>query len=132
MVAGKYATRILPSDGRTGFYLCPREFAVVAAAYTALGHQIVDAAAPVFIAGIPVLHGAILHLGALFHNDFHNGGVKLVFVALRGSASFQIRHITIIVSHNERSLELPGLGGIDAEIRRQFHRAAHALGNVDE
>ena len=103
---------------------------MVATADATLGHQVVDTATAVFVAGVPVLHGAVFHFGALFHNDFHDGGVELVLVALRCGAAFEIRHIAVVVGNNQRALKLAGLCGIDAEIRRQFHWATHALWNI--
>ncbi len=37
-----------------------------------------------------------------------------------------------LVGNDEGALELPGLGLVDPEIGRQFHRTANALRNVDE
>jgi hypothetical protein len=58
--------------------------------------------------------------------------VQLVLVALRRGAAFQIGHIGALVGDDQRALELAGVLGVDAEIGRQLHRAAHARRDVDE
>src|ERR1700690_4417139 len=60
VVAAQDATGIFPGDRGAGFHLGPGNVRVVAAAFAALGDEVVDAAAPVLVAGIPVLHGGIL------------------------------------------------------------------------
>ena len=56
----------------------------------------------------------------------------MIFVAHRSGAAFEIRDIGPLVGDDQRPLELPGIGGVDAEVSRQFHRTANALGNVDK
>ena len=52
---------------------------------------------------------------------------------MRRGAAFQIADTCAsLVRDDQRALELAGLGRVDAEIGRQLHRAAHALGHVDE
>ena len=131
VVAREDAARVLPRDGRAGLDLRPRQ-ARVLAANAALGDEVVDAAAPLAVARIPVLHGRILHLGVAFDDDLDHGRVQLVLVALRRGASLQIAHVGTFVGHDERPLELPRTGGVDAEIGRKLHRAAHALRDVAE
>src|ERR1051326_723236 len=63
IVTQQNATRILPSDGRAGFHLGPRNFDVFAFAQAALGDKIKNAPAALLIAWIPVLHRRILYLG---------------------------------------------------------------------
>src|SRR6185437_2463243 len=53
------AAGILPGDRRAGLHLCPGDVSIAAAALAALGHEVVDAAAPLLIAGIPVLHRGV-------------------------------------------------------------------------
>ena len=36
------------------------------------------------------------------------------------------------LGNNQGALELPGIGGVNAEIGRQFHRAAHPFGNENK
>ncbi len=58
--------------------------------------------------------------------------MKLVLVAHRRRAAFQIADITFFLGDDQRPLELAGLGRVDAEIGRKLHRAAHALRDVAE
>lgn len=52
----EYGGGVFPCNGRAGLHLRPREFAVVAAAESAFGHEVVDTALAVLVAGPPVLH----------------------------------------------------------------------------
>ena len=52
----EHATGVFPGNGGAGFHLSPRKFAARSAQLPALGNQIEHAAAPLRIAGIPVLH----------------------------------------------------------------------------
>ena len=130
IVALQHAGRIFPGYGRTGFHLGPGDFRIFAAAGRAFGYKVVNAALAVPVARIPVLHGGIFDFGILQHHDFDNGGMELVFIALRRGAAFQIRHITVFFGNNQRTLKLPGVPGVNAEIGRKFHRAADAFGNI--
>src|SRR5690606_13895410 len=65
VVAQQYAGRILPGDRRTGLDLGPDHLAARALAQRALGHEVVDAADAVLVAGVPVLHRRILDAGVL-------------------------------------------------------------------
>ncbi len=58
--------------------------------------------------------------------------MQLVFVAHGRCATFEITDVAAFVRNDERALKLPGIGGVDAEVGRQLHRAANALGDVDE
>ena len=58
--------------------------------------------------------------------------MQLVLVAPRCGATLQIAHIGPLVGDDERPLELPRAGSVDAEVGRQLHRAAHTLGDVAE
>ena len=116
VVAFEHAAGVFPGYGTAGFYLGPREFRIVAAAQASFGHEVIDTAIAVLIAGIPVLNGGILHFGAVFHYYLHYGGVQLVLVAHRGCAAFEIRHIRLVVGHYQRALKLACSAGIDAEI----------------
>ena len=131
-IAAQDAGRILPGDGGARLDLRPRNLRTVAAAVAALGHEIVDAALALGIAGEPVLHRRIFDLGVLVRDQLDDGGVQLVLVALRGRAALKIGHIRAGVRDDQRALELPGVALVDAEVGRQFHRAAHARRNVDE
>src|SRR3989442_1194304 len=48
------------------------------------------------------------------------------------SASFQVADRTSFFRDDERALELARIGGIDSEVSRQFHGAAHAFRNKAE
>ena len=58
--------------------------------------------------------------------------MQLVFVAHRRGAAFKVGDVRALVGDDERAFELAGVLGIDAEVGRQLHRAAHALWDVDE
>src|SRR5262249_50336182 len=102
-------------------------------ASAALGHEVVDAAAPFLVTGIPVLHRRVFDLRAGADGDqLHDRRVQLVLIALRGRAAFQVRNIGAFLAADERALELAGAGRIDAEIGGQLHRTAHTPGDVAE
>ena len=131
VVAREDAARIFPRDRRTRLDLRPRQAGVLAAD-AALGDEVINAAPALLVAGIPVLNGGILHLGVPLDHDLDHGGVQLVLVALRRGAPFEVAHVGALVGHDQRAFELPRAGGVDAEIGRQLHRAAHPLGDVAE
>ena len=131
IVAGEDAARVFPRDSRAGLDLRPRQ-ARVLAAQAALGDEVVDAAAPLAVARIPVLHRGILHLGVALDDDLDDGRMQLVLVALRRRAPLEVAHVGPLVGDDERALELPRAGGVDAEVGRQLHRAPHPLGDVAE
>ena len=56
--------------------------------------------------------------------------MQLVLITHRGRTTFEIRHISLIIGNDERTLKLSGIAGIDTEITAQFHRTAHALGDI--
>ena len=131
IVARKDAARVFPRDRRTRLDLRPRQPGVLAAD-AAFGDEVIDAAPALPVAGIPVLDGGVFDLGVPLDDDLHDGGVQLVFVALRRGAPFEVAHVGALVGHDQRAFELPRAGGVDAEIGRQLHRAAHPLGDVAE
>src|SRR5215471_12054980 len=59
MVAAQDAARIFPGDGGAGLELGLGNLRAQAAAITALGDEVVDAAAPALVARVPVLDGGI-------------------------------------------------------------------------
>src|SRR3954452_15443162 len=63
IVAPEDAARVLPGDGRAGLELGPGDLRAHAPAVATLGDEIVNAAPPIGVAGIPVLDGRILDLG---------------------------------------------------------------------
>ena len=87
---------------------------------------------PFFVARIPVLHGRIFDLGAVERHEFDDRRMQLVLVALGRGAAFKIADIGAFVGDDQRTFELARLLRIDAEIGRQLHRTAHALGHVNE
>ena len=82
--------------------------------------------------GIPVLHGRVLHLGVLERHDLDHRRVQLAGVALRRGAALEVADVGALVGDDQRPLELPGVLGIDPEVGRELHRAAHARRHVDE
>ncbi len=132
VVALENATRVFPRDRRACFDLRPAYLRAGALADAALGDEVEDATLPVLIAGIPILHRGVLDLGILVRDQLDDRGVQLIFVAHRCRASFEITHVASLVRDDERSLELPGVRGVDPEVGRQLHRAAHTLWNVDK
>ena len=98
----------------------------------ALGDEVVNAAAALGVAGVPVLHGRVLDLGVVEGDELDHRRVELVLVAHRGGAAFQVADVGPLFGDDEGPLELAGVGGIDAEVGGQLHRAAHALGDVAE
>jgi hypothetical protein len=104
--------RVLPGDGRAGLDLGPADLGPVAAADTALGDEVVDAALAVLVAGIPVLDGGVLDLGVPEGDEFHHCGVELVLVALGGGAALQVTDVAVLVGDDQRALELAGVGAL--------------------
>ena len=125
VVAGQHAAGVLPGNGRASLDLGPRQFRVVALAHAALGHEIVDTAFALLVAWIPVLYGRVFHLGPVVHHNLDDGGVQLVLVAHGGGTPFEVAHIAVVVGHDERALELAGVGRVDAEVGRKLHGTAH-------
>ena len=132
IVALQNTGRIFPGNGRSRFYLRPRDFGIIAAAGRPLGNKVINAAFAVLIAGIPVLNGGIFNFGVFIDNNLHNSGMQLILIALRRRTAFQIRHITFIIGNNQRTLKLPGILGINTKISRKFHRTAHAFRNINK
>ena len=58
--------------------------------------------------------------------------MQLALVALGCGAAFQIGHIAALVGNDQRALKLARVFRIDAEIGRQFHRAAHPRRDIDK
>ncbi len=132
ILAVEHAARVLPGHRRAGLDLGPRNLTARALTQPALGHEIVDAALALGVARVPVLHGRVLDLGILERDELDHCGVELVLVAHRRGAAFEVGNVRALVGDDQRALELAGVLGIDAEIGAELHRAAHALGDVDE
>src|SRR5690606_2673996 len=69
VVAAQHHAGIFPGDGGTGFDLGPGNVGTSAAALTALGDEVVDAAHTVLVARVPVLHRGIFDLGVFERHD---------------------------------------------------------------
>ena len=107
-------------------------FGARALADAALGHEVVDAALALLVARVPVLDGGVLDDRVVERDELDHGGVQLVLVAHRRGAALEVADVGALLGDDERPLELPGALGVDAEVGRQLHRAAHALGHEHE
>src|SRR5699024_4272510 len=132
VVAAQNAAGIFPGNRGTGFHLRPGNLGAVATAAATLGDEVQNAADALFLAGIPVLHRGVFDAGIFLGNQFHYGGMQLVFVALRRGAAFQVTDLGAVFADDQRALELAGALGVDAEIGRQLHRAFDAFGHEYE
>src|SRR5579862_4523542 len=132
VVALQDAARVFPRDRRTGLDLGPRDLRILLEADAALGDEVVDPALALSVAGVPVLHGRVLDLRVAMSDQLDDRCMELVLVAHRRRASLQVADVAARVGDDQRALELPRLGGVDAEVRRQLHRAADALRDVTE
>src|SRR5262245_15555116 len=126
------AGRVLPGDGRACLHLRPGDLRARPLTLAALGDEVVDAAPAFLVAGVPVLHRGVLDGRVFERHQLDHRGVQLVAIALGSGAPLEVRHVRPGVGDDEGPLELPGVGGVDAEVGRQLHRAAHPLRHVDE
>jgi hypothetical protein len=74
IVAAQNATRIFPGDRGASLELGPRNLGVLAAAIAAFSDEIVDAAAALGVARIPVLDGRIFDFGVVECDQFNDCG----------------------------------------------------------
>src|SRR5919198_1384473 len=118
VVALQNAARIFPGDGRACLHLRPRNFGVHASAQAALGDEVIDPAAALFVAGIPVLHGRVLDLRIIERYELNYSGVQLVLIADGRGTALKIADVGAFIGDDQRALELPGFGGVDAEVCR--------------
>ena len=132
VVARQHDAGVLPRDGAARLHLRPRDFAALPLAQPALRHEVVDAAHAGRVARVPVLHRGVLDLRARARVQLHHRRVQLVLVVRRRGAALQVRHVAVVLRHDERALKLARLGGVDAEVGGQLHGRAHALGDVAE
>src|SRR5207244_69784 len=132
LVAFQDAARVLPGDGAAGLDLRPGDLRAPPATDAALGDEVVDAAAALFVAGVPVLHRRVLDLRFVQSDELDHRRVQLVLVAHRRGAAFEVRHVRAALGDDERALELTGVARVNPEVGRQLHRAAHAFGDEDE
>ena len=124
--------RILPGDRGAGFDLGPGNLGVLADGGATLGDEVEDAAFTFFITRVPVLHGGVFDLGVVQGHQFNNRSVQLVLVPHGRGATFKVTHVAAVFGNNESTLELSGVGCVDAEIGGQLHGAANALGYIDK
>ena len=122
---------VLPGDGGAGLDLGPGDLGV-GVGPTTLGDEVVDAADAVLVARVPVLDRRVLDLGPVLGDELDYRSMQLVLVALRGGATLEVGDVGVVLGHDERALELARVHRVDAEVRRQLHRAANALGDVAE
>mmetsp|Transcript_34275 Transcript_34275/g.74971 ORF Transcript_34275/g.74971 Transcript_34275/m.74971 type:complete len:209 (-) Transcript_34275:399-1025(-) len=58
--------------------------------------------------------------------------MKLILIIRWCCAALQVAHVAVVLSDDQRPLELTSLLGIDAEVCRQLHRARDSLRDVAE
>ena len=132
VVTTQDAGGVFPRDGRARLHLRPRQLGVDAAQVAALGDEVQHAALAVLVAGIPVLHGRVFHLGTVHDDNLDDGGMQLVLVAHGSRTAFEVADVGVVVGHDEGTLKLTGVAGVDAEVAAELHRTAHSLGDIDE
>ncbi len=133
VVALEDDARIFPGDRRTGLDLGPGDLRAITFADAALCDEVEDPALAGFlVAGVPVLHRRILDLGVLEGHQFNHRCVQLVLIPHWRGATLEVADIRTLVGHDQGAFELAGVGGVDAEVGRQLHRASHPFGDVDE
>src|SRR6185312_10791610 len=132
IVANQQYAGIFPRDRGSRFDLRPRDLRIDAGGLAALGDEVVDAALAFLVAGVPVLHRAVLDRRVVQSDQLYHRGVQLVGRPLGSGASFQIADRCSFVRDDERALELARIRRVDAEIGGQLHRALDALGDVAE
>src|SRR5205823_4260105 len=108
--------------------LRPRDLRASALAAPALRDEVVDPALALLVAGVPVLDGRVLDLRVLERDELDDGRVELVPVAHGRRAALEVGDRAPAVGDDERALELPRVGGVDPEVRRELHGAADARG----
>ena len=132
VVPAQDAAGVFPGDRRTRLDLGPGDLGARSATLPALGHEVVDAATALGIAGIPILDGRVFDLGIVHSDQLHHRGVKLVLVALRRRAAFEIADVAAGFGDDQCSLELASVACVDSEIGAELHWTAHALRDIDE
>src|SRR5262249_57797909 len=82
--AAEDAAWILPRDRRAGLELGPGDLRILAAAIAALGNEVIDSAAALRVARIPVLNRRIFDFGVVERDQLDHRRVQLILVADRG------------------------------------------------
>jgi len=126
------AARVLPSYRRSGFNLRPRDLGIDAETLPPLGDKVVNATFTLLVARVPILDRGVFDLRIVESHQFHHRSVKLVFIPHGRGTAFQVADIRTFFGNDQRSLKLAGVFCVDAEISRQFHGTANALGDVTE
>ncbi len=90
-----------------------------------LGDEVVDVRTP-------VLDRRVRHPRARLDDDLDDGRVQRVARVHRRRAALDVVHLRALVGDDQRALELPGVLGVDAEVRLQRHLDVHARRHVDE
>ena len=73
---------------------CVQEiFELLPEALAALGHEVVDAALAVLVAGVPVLDRRVLDLGVVEGDELDDRRVELVLVAHRRGAALEVADV---------------------------------------
>ena len=132
VVALQDHARVLPGDRRTGLDLGPGDLGVRPGALSSLGDEVVDTAAAVGVARIPVLDRRVLDTGPFERHQLDDRGVELVLVAHGCRATLEVADVRALLGDDEGPLELACPRRVDTEVRGQLHRAVHALGDEAE
>src|SRR2546428_2070227 len=132
VVALEDAARIFPRDRGARLDLRPRDLRIHPERLAALRDEVVDAAFPLLIAGVPVLDRRVLDLRVVERDQLDDRRMQLVRVADRGRAAFEIADVGTVVRDDQRPFELARVLRVDAEVGRQFHRAPDARRHVRE
>src|SRR5262249_55899556 len=96
----------------------------------ALCDEVVDPAATLFIAGIPVLDSGIADFRVIQSYQLHDGGMELIPITHRCSAALQITNVAAFVGDDERAFKLSRLACINTEIGGELQRTSHALWDI--
>ena len=91
----------LASPGLTGTPTAPTATAGDNSTQIAtLGDQIQHTTFSVLVAWVPVLHGRVLHLCTVHHDNLYDSSVQLILIAHRGRTSFQITYVSIVIGND--------------------------------
>src|SRR5690606_22625570 len=102
---------------------------ILTLAYSAFGNKIVHPSLALLVTWKPVLHGGVFHFGIIQRDNFHYGGMQLVFIPHRGGTAFQIAYIGAFLGYNQGTLKLPGIACVHPEVGAELHRATHTFWN---
>src|SRR5512146_2704722 len=91
----------------------------------ALGDQVVDVLRP-------VLDGGVAYARILMNDDLDDGAMQAVRRIGGRRTALDIMYVAVFIGDDERSLKLPHVAGVDAEICLKRNLDAHALRDVDK